>query len=393
MSYAASPSQQTLFFDAPPHRFESWLGLLKPGRPHIVLRTILVAAVSWLPLALLTALRGDFIRPDAVNAFLPDLGALARFVIASPLLVVAESMCAHRLSAIARHFRVGGLVGDSGRPAYDAAVVSTQRLLRLPQAEIGAFALAYLLILAMLLTAPPTVALPGWHGTRAGRFLELSPAGWWGLLVSLPLLLVLLLGSLWRVILWTRFLWLMSKLDLKLIPSHPDRAAGLRFVSFSLKAFLPQSFVLGVIAAGSVANRVVHGGASPLEFKYLCLGVGAFAVMLFGAPLLVFGRRLSEEHDRGVFQYGALAGRMGDKLERGWLATPHPDQETRDTADLSETHALDSIAANVYAMSRLPIEPRDLGLVALAAVLPFVPLALLAVPAEVLIKKMTELFF
>jgi hypothetical protein len=77
-------------------------------------------------------------------------------------------------------------------------------------------------------------------------------------LVSVPLLLLLLLGWLWRVLLWWRFLWLTARLDLRLIPGHPDLAGGLMFVGSSLRSFWLLSFALGAIAAGTVANRVTN---------------------------------------------------------------------------------------------------------------------------------------
>jgi len=86
------------------------------------------------------------------------------------------------------------------------------------------------------------------------------------MLVSIPLLLVLIIGWLWRVFLWGRFLYLMEGLDLRLIPGHPDRVGGLKFVSSSLRGFRLISFALGTFVAGTVANKV-HHGASPLDFK------------------------------------------------------------------------------------------------------------------------------
>ena len=79
------------------------------------------------------------------------------------------------------------------------------------------------------------------------------------------LLFLLLLGWFWRVGLWARFLWLMSRLELKLVPSHPDGAGGLGFLSTSLEAFLPLAFGFGVLGAGPVLNFVVHRGASPQQ--------------------------------------------------------------------------------------------------------------------------------
>lgn len=61
---------------------------------------------------------------------------------------------------------------------------------------------AYLSVIPMTLYLSSDF-IPLWQQTPAGSF---SVAGWWHLLVSLPLLLILLFGWFWRMILWARFL-------------------------------------------------------------------------------------------------------------------------------------------------------------------------------------------
>ena len=139
---AGVPAARVPFECAPPYHLESWLGLMRTGHPHVVRRAILAAAIAWLPLAVLTLVRGDFMRPDHANAFILDIGCFARYVTALPLLVLAEALCAPRLTAIARQFVTAGLLAEADRPAYERAVSSTGRLLRSQVAEFAAFILA-----------------------------------------------------------------------------------------------------------------------------------------------------------------------------------------------------------------------------------------------------------
>src|SRR2546423_5655803 len=134
-----------------------------------------------------------------------------------------------------------------------------------------------------------------------------SFAGWWHRFISVPLLLVLLLGWMWRLVLWTRFLFLVSRLRLQLIAAHPDRAGGLKFVGGSVEAFSAIAFCLSVIVAGAMANRVVHDGAPLLSFRYALLGFVASVVVAFVAPLTVFIGQLVYARRRGVLEYGAFA--------------------------------------------------------------------------------------
>jgi len=386
-----TPTERVPFESAPPYHLESWLGLIRTGHPHVVRRAILAMAIAWLPLALLTLVRGDFMRPDHANAFILDIGCFARFIVALPLLILAEAVCAPRLGAIARQFLTAGLIADADRPAYERAVVSTGRLLRSPVAEAAAFILAYVLVVSVVASKPDT-ALPLWHGVIWGDRIHPTPAGLWGLLVSLPLLFLLLLGWLWRVGLWARFLWLMNRIELKLVPAHPDGAGGLGFLTTSLEAFLPLAFTFGVLGAGPVLNLVVHRGASPTQFRLEAVGMAVFVVLLFGTPPLIFMRRLIDAHHRGVLSYGGFAVRAAQQFDHKWLAGPAFDEQTLQARDFAATNGLFSIARNAIRMRPLPFEARSIAVLGGAALLPFLPAELVKVPFDVILQKVGGFF-
>ena len=56
--------------------------------------------------------------------------------------------------------------------------------------------------------------------------MNLSPAGSWYIIVSLPIVLYIILRWVWLQLVWLRFLSVTSRMDLQLIASHPDRAGG-----------------------------------------------------------------------------------------------------------------------------------------------------------------------
>jgi len=221
-----------------------------------------------------------------------------------------------------------------------------------------------------------------------GHALTLSAAGWWDTLISAPVLVVLLLGWLWRLGLWTRFLWLMSRLDLRLISAHPDGAGGLGFVGMSLQPLSVVAFALGAIIAGTVANRVLHDHLAILDFRYVVPIFAGLIVLLFSGPLLVFTDKLVQASRKGAFEYGALARAVGRQMETRWL-NQKPTQEALDANDFSATTDLYAIVSNVYSMNLVPAGLKNLAVVAIGALLPFVPVVLAAVSPEVLIQKLT----
>jgi len=315
-----------------------------------------------------------------------DFGVHSRFLVAAPLLVLAEAICVPRLAAIARQFIDSDLVSQADHVRYDAAVSSSQRLMNSGVVEAACAVLAYVIVFAVVKATPPS-AVPSWHGLL-NPFVP-SLAGWWGLLISLPLLLVLLLGWLWRICVWARFLWLMSRLELQLEPAHPDHAGGVGFLGTSLEAFLPIGFIVGVICAGPVANQVVHHHVHPLQFKSVALGAAIVVAILCAAPLLVFLRRLLELRNLGALQYGALALRMDKRFRLKWLATDQTAQGTPEMSDFTGTNAANSIAASAHAVQILPLEIKSVGLLLVTTLLPFVPVWLLAVPFDEVAKKLS----
>ena len=373
-----------------PHKLESWLGLTHAGRPGSCLRrALLVVAIGWLPLPIFTALSGDLLRTDWENSFLLDFSAHARFLLASPLLVLAEAACVPRLAVIAGHFFAAGLIAQADQPRYERALISTRYLTNSIVAQVTTIVLAYSLVAALLLLHPQ---VPLWHGTAGPAGWSLSPAGWWALLISLPILMIQLLGWLWRMYLWARFLWLMSRIELRLIAAHPDRTAGLQFVGSSLKGFLVLGLALGVIVAGPVFDQVFHHQASLADFKYLIVGVVIFSIVLCAGPLLVFARRLLSEEYRGIFEYGALATKLGQQLEHKWMNGRPVDPDALGVQDFSATADLDSITANVYAIRLAPLDRKNLLLLTAATLLPFLPTVLLTAPLEIILKKIAGVF-
>ncbi len=311
MNVVAPSSPQSVGAE-PSLKLHRWLGIATPDATTVGRRVALAILIVWVPLAVLSALTEGGLR-----AFIADFAVHFKYLIALPVLILADAVSAPRLSAIVSNFLDAGLVTADDRPRFDAAVSSMTRLRNSAAVDIGVILLAY--VVAAWLFYASGSAVAGWRALDTGGRLSLSPAGWWLLLVSLPLLLTLILSWLWRWFLWARFLWFMSRLDLQLVPSHPDRAGGLRFTAYSISASVPFGIALGALTAGDVANAVVHQGAPLLGYRYHVVEIVAVSVMFFTAPLLVFFRQLLSAWRRGVFEYAALADRFGHQFERRWF--------------------------------------------------------------------------
>jgi hypothetical protein len=111
--------------------------------------------------------------------------------------------------------------------------------------------------------------------------------------------------------------------------------------------------------------------------------------VLFCAPLCVFAGRLAAERRRGLRQFGELATSFGLEFGREWF-TPgrRVDQAALDRGDFSAATDLYQVVDRVQAMRFVPLDRVNVLMLAGAALLPFVPVALLAVPFDVLMTRL-----
>ncbi|MGZ8398803.1 MAG: hypothetical protein ACXWWN_07190 [Gemmatimonadales bacterium] len=377
-------------FGAGPYsRVQTTLGLIKNDALRVGRRALLFGLIAWVPLVLLSAVEGLALGPNPRESMLLDIAAHARYLISLPLMVIAEAVCLPALASIARHFGDMGLIPPANRPRYEQLISSTRRWLASPATDLGILLLAYALTVGLGQSLYPT-ALSSWVAPGAAH--QLSLAGWWRALVSQPLYMVLVLGWLWRVMLWARFLRGVSRLDLQLIPAHPDLAGGLGFTGTSIRAFLLLAMALSVPIAGTVAQGILFGGRSLPDFKYVIAGIVIVEMVLFIGPLFLLGSALLQARTRGIFQYGALAEAVGQEFEGRWLRSPGAvSAEALAAPDFSATTDLYSIAANAHGMGLVPLNIGQVVPLLGFILLPFVPVVLMALPIEEILSYAAKL--
>jgi len=130
----------------------------------------------------------------------------------------------------------------------------------------------------------------------------------------------------------------------------------------------------------------VHGSVQLMSFKYLIGGTVVACVVLFTAPLLAFAPRLAAERRKGMRQYGQLATAFGLEFEREWLPLARPlTRDVLDRGDFSAATDLYQVVDRVLAMRFVPVDRVNLIMLAGATLLPFLPVALIALPFDQLI--------
>jgi len=211
--------------------------------------------------------------------------------------------------------------------------------------------------------------------------------------VSLPLFQFLLFRWYYRLFIWSRFLWQVSRLKLNLVPTHPDGAAGLSFLADASYAFIPLLMAQGVLLSGALADRILYVGASLIHFKFDIIAVVVVVVLSVLSPLLVFTPQLLRVKRIGRWEYGALAQSYVRGFDQKWLRGGAPPDEpligSGDIQSLADLHSSYEIIQNMRPVVFDLKTILRLGIVPLAPVL---PLVLTMIPLNEIMKRLIKIF-
>jgi hypothetical protein len=256
-------------------------------------------------------------------------------------------------------------------------------------AEVLLVAFVYVVGVLVIWRHYTALATATWYAVPAGEGLKLSFSGVWYGYVSLPIFQFLLMRWYFRIFIWMRFLWQVSRIDLSLVPTHPDRVGGLGFLSNTVYAFVPLAVAHGGLVAGNIANRIFYVGATLLQFKAEIAVLVLFVLCMVLGPLLLFAPQLAEAKRRGDREYGTLAERYVREFDTKWLRGGAPaDEPLVGSGDIQALADLSNSFEVVRTMGIAPVTKQAIVQLVVATLVPVVPLALTMMPLEELLKKL-----
>jgi len=339
-------------------------------------RVLIAAGITWVPLLLLSLMSGHAFGDSVAIPFLQDVEAHVRFLVALPILIAAELIVHRRLSPAVRQFVERRIVRPEELPKFQQAIDSTLRLRNSVWIEVALIALVYGVGIWVWRNQ---VALDetSWYAVPDGTGMQLTPAGYWQMLMSAPIFQFILVRWYFRFFLWFWFLFRVSRLNLHLIPIHTDRTGGLGFLGASPMAFAPVLIAQGAVLAGLIASRIFYGGQSLTEFKVQIVAFLGFFIIATLIPLTVFAPRLAESKRAGRGDAGRLASRYTRRFEEKWFRDgASSDEELLGSADIQSLADLGNSMAVVQEMRLVPFGWRDVTRLAAITAVPFLPLLL-----------------
>ena len=357
-------------------------------------RILLIPLVAWLPLLVLSLVEGEALGGRAAVPFLLDIEVHVRFLIALPLLIIAELIVHQRMRFVVRQFLERNLIPQSALPRFENAIASAFRLRNSLLAEVLLIAFVYAVGILLIWRHYVALATDTWYAVPTPEGLKLSVTGAWYGYVSLPIYQFLLVRWYYRMFIWSRFLWHVSRIELSIVPTHPDRVGGLGFLANTVYAFMPLAVAHGAMLAGPIANRIFYLGATLPEWKVEIGVLVVFLVCLVLGPLLVFAPQLAQAKRTGNREYGTLAERYVREFDAKWLRGGAPAGEPLvGSADIQSLADLANSFEVVRTMHIAPITRDSLLRLVAATLAPIVPLALTMMPFEELLRKLLGVLF
>ena len=361
--------------------------LVRQTLPNVWRRVVALLAVTWLPLLLLCLKDGLAFGPQVRIPFLYDFAVYGRFLIGLPLLLYAELAIDPAIRQAVSEFLDARLVPDRELSGFEGILRRVQQMRDSWIPEVILIVLAFFPVFVFHHEWIPG-GVTSWHTTARG----LSPAGWWYAVCSAPLLRYIAYRWVFRYLLWAFLLWQISRLQLTLMPTHPDRAAGLNFLALTQKHFGILACALGCSVAGRVANTMLFEGAPLASFKSPLAGFLVLAVLVGLLPLALLIPKLKKVRKEGLLEYGRLANMYTGSFDRKWVHyATIPSEPLLGTADLQSLADLGNSFAFIEKMRWAPISRKLVQQLAAWTAIPLVPIIIFGTPTPELVDKVMKL--
>jgi len=273
-----------------------------------------------------------------------------------------------------------GLVTEDRLPLLKSEILIINRLKDSRLAEILFLLVSFILtFMGLFVDMPGRTANWGTVLNQAGGSLTWVSS--WYLLFCLPLFRFLIFRWLWHLGLWCYFLWRVTKLPLRLMPTHPDRSGGLGYLEVVQEHFTPLIVAVSAIYTASFAEDI---SAGIMEFESLIFFIPLVLILhflFFICPLFTFSPALWKCRITGLREYMSMASHYVEAFDRRWIRDEKVSGESQlGTSDIQSLADLSNSVNVIHSMKIIPAGRRLLVQIAVAAVLPMAALLLLKYP-------------
>ncbi len=384
------PTDFSLVLGGPLFQLYRRAHLSGPALELLLRRVLVLSLLAWLPPAILSAAEGHLFGPHL--SFLHDVESHVRFLVALPLLIVAEIVAHRRLKPLLKCFVERELISERELPKFYAAIEAAVRARNSKWLEVALLLLTYTGG-QWLWRNRVALGTQSWYAISSGTGLHLTVAGHYYGLVSIPIFQFLILRWYLRLVIWYVLLWRISRLKLRLVPTHPDRAGGIGFLGTTWQAFGLIGLAQSALLSSLMASRIYFEGQSLMSFKVSIAALAGFFLLAILGPLTMFTPGLFRTKRKGLMEYGTLATNYVACFDKKWARGGGKGKAMLGSPDIQSLADLGSSYALVREMRLVPFGLDDVVPLAGIAVLPVVPLLLTVMPLDEILSRVLKTIF
>ena len=341
---------------------------------NLTYQILLAVLIAWVPLLIFTAHEGLALNGKIQIPFLADPVQYARFLVALPCALALGKFINPRLRNVLNSFLRGGIVSSKDFDRFENAILRATALTNSMIAELVILALVYFYT-SFGLHRDVSTGTSSWHHPLNGALISQTLADWWFLWVSMPLFLFAWFLWAWRLGVWAYLLFQISRLELRLVATHPDRVGGLGFVHVGMRRFSVLVFAISSILCASIGEEILFNGASlnSFELELALFFLICLAVIL--GPLMIFTPVLIRSKLEYWSRFGSLTSTYVQGFDEKWiLQTGYSRQNLLGSPDIQSLADLRNSYAGITEMRTLLPNQTTIGIFAIAYILPALPL-------------------
>lgn len=380
----------SLVLGGPLYQFYIRTFLAKPPLNLYTRRIITISLFAWLPILILAIISGTAFSGSKLP-FIYDIETHARFLLSLSLLIAAEVVVHKRFRIIVGQFIHRDIIAPEDHDRFHKIIDSAMSLRNSIFMEVALIILVFTLG-QWIRTDYLTISIPTWYAMPLAGHMQFTLPGYWYAFVSLPVYQFILLRWYYRLFIWYRFLWQISRMPLQLNSLHPDKMGGLGFLTNGIYALEPLLMAHSVLVAGFITNRIWHTGAALIDFKLDLLGLAFFLTLLVLTPLFFFVVPLNKSKRSGTLKYGIVASRYVNAFRSKWINDQHYQNETllgagdiQSLADLSNSFQVSQD------MRVFPFTGRNILQMLAVIAIPLLPLLLTMFNVEEILKLLLRI--
>ncbi len=377
------------------YRLLKLLHIQQPDNYSFKRRHIALITLCWLPLLLFTAIEGNLFNTSIDSPFIYDLTPYVRYLIVLPLLINADVIIDQLIISVLQSVSTSGILGDDNKEKYNKAIEKLSQRKDSYIADIVILVISYSVVLSYLSNLEElsvSTTFTNWIITHGDTGARLTHAGWWFLLVSSPVLQIILYRWFWRFYLWVEFLYRVSRIELKLQPTHPDLAGGLGILKNGESAFILIAIAFGALLSVGLAEDILYTDMTLIQSLPDIIGFIVIAIVLMTLPMFFFTKQLAMTRRWGRVVYGDLGHRLSNAFDKKWGDTSDLSNgdELLKTADSSVVCDYADIYNVVDDMRFIPISLKGYFLQLTVLAIPFIPLILTEYSLTDILKRVID---